>query len=163
MPASVLDRVRILLVEDRGELRTLVRTMLGEIGFNTVETAAEGGEAYRRFCAHPADLVITDLRMKPLDGLSLTRMIRSAPESPNRAVPILVLSGDSTEDAVSAARDAGATDFLTRPFSTDTLFHHLCRIIQKPRPFVQTSFYAGPNRRRHPPKPPGMERRRFVW
>lgn len=163
MPGSVLDRVRVLLVDDRAELRVLVRTMLNEIGFHNVECAAEGGEAYRRFVTHPAGLVITDLRMAPLDGLALTRMIRTAPESPNRGVPILMLSGELTETSVTAARDAGATDFLCRPFSTDTLFNHLCQLIQKPQPFVESPTYIGPSRRRRPPNPPGQERRRFVW
>jgi CheY-like chemotaxis protein len=163
MSGSVLDRMRILLVEDHAELRGLMRAMLGEIGFTNVEAAAEGGEAYRRFVKRPAALVITDLRMAPLDGLSLVRMIRTAPESPNRTVPIMVLSGDAALESVRAARDAGATDFLARPFSTDTLFTHLCRILRKPQPFVETSSYVGPSRRRRPPNPPGEERRRFVW
>jgi len=97
MSGSVLDRVRVLVADDRAELRTLLRDMLSEIGFNNVESAADGGDAYCRFLAQPAGLVITDLRMAPVDGLALTHMIRTAPDSPHRAAPILMTSGEAEE------------------------------------------------------------------
>jgi DNA-binding response OmpR family regulator len=160
MPASALDRLHILIVDDHAELRALLRTMLLEMGLGSVDMAAEGGEAYRKFVDAPAGLVLADLHMKPLDGIALTRMIRTARDTPNAFVPVMLISGDTDHNTVMEARDAGANDFLCRPFSGETLFAHIVKVIEKPRHFIKTREFFGPDRR-HQAKPiAGFDRRR---
>ena len=140
-------------------MRTLARTMLGELGFANVEAAADGDEAYRKFLAQPASLVITDLSLDAVDGIELVRRIRT--ESPNPFVPIIMLSGEAELDAVLRARDAGANDFLVKPVSIDTLYTHLYSVLAHRRSFVKSETYFGPDRR-HRAKPTGgkWDRRR---
>jgi CheY-like chemotaxis protein len=158
MAASVLNRIRILLADDQSEMRMLARQMLSEIGFTNVELAADGSDAYRRFVLNPASLVITDLQMAPVDGMALVRLIRTGPDSPNRFVPIMVLSGNTDEQTVETARDAGINDFLAKPLSVDTLYRHLETLIARPQKFVRSGSYFGPNRRRAS-SPRAFERR----
>lgn len=159
MGISVLSRVRVLVADDQAEMRRLARQMLTEMGFSNLELAHDGADAYRKFVIHPAALVITDLHMVPIGGLELIRRIRTAPDSPNRYVPIIVLSCNSDADTVELTRDAGINDFLAKPLSVDTLYKHMEALIARPQKFVQSANYFGPNRRRHTPSPRAVERR----
>ncbi|HEY1721422.1 MAG TPA: response regulator [Magnetospirillaceae bacterium] len=151
--------IRILAVDDLIETRDLTREMLGAIGFRRVETARNGEDAYRRFVLNPAALVVTDLRMGPVDGLQLTRLIRTAPDSPNRFVPIMVLSCITDVETIGRARDAGVNDFLAKPLAIATLRTHLEWLIERPAKFVRSGTYFGPDRRLHAPTPRLHERR----
>ncbi|HEY1721421.1 MAG TPA: response regulator [Magnetospirillaceae bacterium] len=159
MAPSVLHRIRIILADDQAEIRALGRQMLAELGFTNVECAVDGYDAYRKFVMKPASLVITDLSMSPVDGLELIRLIRTAPDSPNRYVPIIVLSCNTDEESVAQARDAGINDFLAKPMSLNTLYSHLEALIARPQNFIKTGSYFGPNRRRHIPAQRVHERR----
>ena len=159
MATSILNRIRIILADDQAEIRTLGRQMLADLGFINVECASDGYDAYRKFVAKPASMVITDLNMMPVDGLELIRRIRTAPDSPNRYVPIIVLSCNTDEESVSLARDAGINDFLAKPLSVNTLYTHLETLIARPQKFIRAGGYFGPNRRRHIPTPRAQERR----
>lgn len=149
IPGSALDRVRILVADEHRAMRALSRSMLGSIGFANVDAAADGDEAYRKFMAQPASIVLTEVHMEPVDGLALMKRIRTEPTSPNPFVPIVVLSGDAERNTVLQARDAGANAFLLKPVSIDTLFTHIKTIIAEPRDFVNAANYFGPDRRRH--------------
>jgi CheY-like chemotaxis protein len=152
--------MRILAVDDKIETRAMMKEMLSAVGFHRVETARDGEDAWRRFVLNPAALVVTDLEMTPVDGLQLSRLIRMAPDSPNRYVPVVVLSCNTDSDTVQAARDAGVNDFLAKPLSIDTLYNHLEMLITRPQKFVQSKTYFGPDRRLHRPAPRTAERRR---
>ena len=69
-----LDRLNVLLVEDDSSMLSLVRDILFSFGINNVQTAQDGSKAYAEMRHFPADIVITDWMMEPLDGLDFTRM-----------------------------------------------------------------------------------------
>jgi two-component system chemotaxis response regulator CheY len=80
--------------------------------------------------------------------LEFTREVRTAPGSPNPFIPIVMITGHTEKHRVQAARDAGITEFLAKPFTAQSLFAHLAIIIEHPRPFVRCPGYFGPDRRR---------------
>ena len=99
--------------------------MLRGFGFGRVMTAEHGAEAVEYFktlhgnpqmrASLGLDIVISDLIMTPIDGLLLLRWMRTAKESPDRFVPIIMLSGAADHDYVNQARDLGSTEFLAKP------------------------------------------------
>jgi len=93
--------------------------------------------------------VLTDMIMKPMDGLELTRLIRNDERSPNPFVPIIMISGHTEKYKVEAARDAGVTEFLAKPITAQNLFARIAEIVERPRAFVRCDNYFGPDRRRH--------------
>ena len=98
--------------------------------------------------------------MEPRDGIEFTKMIRNHDTSPNRYVPIIMLTGHSELSAVEEARDAGVNEFMAKPVSATKLYAKIKRIIEHPRDFVRTGDYFGPDRRRHQdPDYDGPERR----
>lgn len=158
MSGSGLERLSILVVEDVSFMSTLMYSALKALDVGIVKTAHHGGEAIdllKLIKRAPAkaglmsvDIIISNWQMSPIDGLMLLRWVRRHPESPNRFVPFIMVSAHSDRRHVTAARDMGLTEFLTKPYSVNMLASKLVRVIEKPRQFVQTADYFGPDRRR---------------
>jgi two-component system chemotaxis response regulator CheY len=143
-----LKKISALVVEDLHPMRTLIVSVLDSFGIGTILEASNGERAYDLFQKHNPDLVITDWLMEPVDGLELIRMIRRNPDSVNRLVPIIMMTGYSAIERVTLARDLGTTEFLTKPFTGRDLARRINLIINRPRDFVETDHFFGPNRRR---------------
>jgi two-component system KDP operon response regulator KdpE len=106
----------ILVIEDDLQIRRLFRTTLGAEGYRLYE-AASAEQGLVEVEARPPDVVLLDLALPDLDGLQVIRKIREW----NRSVPILIVSVRGHERDKIAALDAGADDFLTKPFATGEL------------------------------------------
>ncbi len=110
---------------------------------------AENGEhAWEIIRDSPPDLLIVDWEMEGLDGLELVKRIRNDPASPDRFMPIIMITAHSERPRIITARDAGVNEFVMKPVSAKTLFSRLNAVIEHPRRFVRTSEYFGPDRRR---------------
>ena len=154
------DRLRVLLVDDSADMRTLMRRILGALGVRDVVDAADAEACFAAMRDTPPDLAFVDWLMEPVDGLELTRRIRNDTNSPNVYLPIVMVTGHSEPERVKAARDAGVTEFLVKPVSSRSVFQRLVAIIEQPRPFVRTPTYFGPDRRRQSKPFEGPDRRR---
>lgn len=106
---------RILVVDDEPQIARVLRRALSARGYE-VQTASDGEEALSTFSQWPADLVITDLSMPQMGGLELCRRLRKLTQ-----VPIIVLSVKGEERTKVEALDAGADDYVTKPFGIDEL------------------------------------------
>lgn len=109
------ESLRILVVDDEAQIARVLRRSLAARGYE-VQTAGDGEEALATFQSWPADLVITDLSMPNMTGLELCRRLRATSR-----VPIIVLSVKGEERTKVAALDAGADDYITKPFGMDEL------------------------------------------
>ncbi|MDD9907042.1 MAG: response regulator [Rhodospirillaceae bacterium] len=154
-----LEQLNILLIEDDASMRALIRDMLYAFGISNIQTAQEGSKAYAELRHFPADIVLTDWVMEPLDGIDFTRMVRTAPDSPNPFVPIIMLTAHSSMERVIQARDSGVNEFLAKPVTAKGLYSRIATVIESPRQFVRASEYFGPDRRRSVKEFMGMDRR----
>jgi CheY-like chemotaxis protein len=154
------SRLRFVVVDDNAYMRRIVRTLLHGFGTRDVYEAEDGAAGLEALTRTAPDILITDWATPIFDGLELTRMIRQPDTSPNPFVPILMLTGHSEKRRVTAARDAGVTEFLVKPISAKALYQRIVNIVINPRPFVRTKSYFGPDRRRNSnPGYTGPERR----
>lgn len=155
------ERLKMLVVEDTLAMRALITTVLETLGVGTILTAPEGGRGYQIFCMERPDIVLTDWHMQPFNGLDLVKKIRRERSSPNRTVPIIMMSGYSAAQRIAEARDYGVTEFLVKPFTAEDLAKRIAYVITKPRDFIDYDQYFGPDRRRRKPKDgePEMKRR----
>ena len=149
MPAAGFENLRVLIVEDNAHMRTLLRALLNSAGIKQIVEASSGQTALTMLREHKPDLVLSDLAMKPMDGLELTRHVRTDEHSPNPFVPIIMITGHTEKYRVEAARDAGVTEFLAKPITAHDLFARIAEIMERPRAFVRCDTYFGPERRRH--------------
>lgn len=143
-----MHKVSVLVVEDNLPMLEITKSLLLTFGVGHVITAQNGEIGFKRFCELNPDMVIADWMMKPVDGISLTRVIRNDPKSPNPYVPIILMTGFSEKRRVFQARDAGVTEFLVKPFNARDLYKRLVQVIERPRQFVKATDFFGPDRRR---------------
>ncbi len=142
------SRLSVLVVDDNVHIRRLVRTILEAFGCGNISEAATAADALRILSQENIDIVILDWVMPEVDGLELTRVIRKGDDVPNPYIPIIMLTGLAERRRIIEARDAGVTEFLAKPVAPKSLMSRLKMIIEKPRPFVRTQVFFGPDRRR---------------
>ncbi len=143
-----LAHIKVLIADDMKPMRNLTSSVLQTFGFKDIAVASNGDEAFELYCRFNHDLVITDWIMEPTDGLELAQKIRTDPASPNKFVPIIVMTGFSAKARVEKSRDTGITEFLVKPFNAEDLYRRIFQIIEKPRKFVEAEEFFGPDRRR---------------
>jgi len=147
-------------------VRNTFEDMLRHFEFDKIATAENGEDAIdylklMKSADNPGpDIIISDLVMAPINGLLLTRWVRSAKECPNRMVPFILISGAADREYVHSARDLGVTEFIAKPFSVTSVYERVLEVIDYPRQFVTTQKYFGPDRRRRKEGPPGGTERR---
>lgn len=147
MDEPKLPKLRALIVDDNVHMRDLLKRLLGSRGVRYVEEAVDGGSALKMLASTKFDLVLLDLEMKPVDGIEFTRAIRAAPGQA-ATIPIIMVSGHADLKHVRQARDAGVNEFLVKPVTPKSLFDRIHDIFERPRAFVSSAGYNGPERRR---------------
>jgi CheY-like chemotaxis protein len=148
MSGSQFDHLKALVVEDNPHMRVLLRSLLNAIGVKQVFEAEDGGEAFKQLCEHKPDFVLTDLSMKPVDGIEFTKTVRASEEAPNPYVPIIMVTGHTERHRIEMARDAGVTEIIAKPITPQGLYSRVAEIVERPRAFVRAEEFFGPDRRR---------------
>ena len=137
------NSLRFLVIDDNAHMRRILRTLLHGFGARDVYESEDGASGLEAFNHFLPDIVITDWAMPIFDGLELTQMIRQPEGNANPYVPIIMMTGHSEKRRVTAARDAGVTEFLAKPVSAKGLYERIVNVIVNPRPFIKTKTYFG--------------------
>jgi AmiR/NasT family two-component response regulator len=116
LPPVSSETIRVLIAEDEALIRLDLKEMLEEEGYTVVAEVGDGQQAVEQALELRPDLVILDIQMPVLDGLSAADQIAS-----NRIAPVIVLTAFSQRELVERARDAGAMAYLVKPFSKNDL------------------------------------------
>jgi CheY-like chemotaxis protein len=143
------DKLRFLVIDDSVHMRRIVRTLLLGFGAREVHEAQDGAAGLEAFNAYTPDIVILDWEMPIFDGLELAQMIRQPDGNASPFTPIIMLTAHSEHRRVTAARDAGVTEFMVKPISAGALHQRIVNVIANPRRFIRTRSYFGPDRRRN--------------
>ena len=130
--------MNVLVIDDEPQIRRALRIGLERNGYQ-VALAASGEEGLDLAALHPVDFVILDLAMPGIDGVEVCRQLRAW-----TSVPVIVLSVREGEKDKIAALDAGADDYLTKPFSLDELLARLRAVLRRARSdaAAQTPLFA---------------------
>ena len=155
-----LASLHILIVDDYQPMRHILRGILREWGISNVGEASNGREALDTLKNFAADVVITDYSMFPMDGLDLTKTIRSGEAGVDQYLPIILITAYTEMDIILKARDAGINEFLAKPISAKHVQSRIRSIVERPRPFVHAGEFIGPDRRRRTLPVKGQDRRK---
>jgi two-component system chemotaxis response regulator CheY len=149
MPRNTYSKFDVLVVDPSPHMASLVGQMLRHLGIRSVVEATTSDQALLALRARPFQVVIVNDVLTPQDGVALTRNLRQLAANPNRDCAVIMMSAAPDMETIAAARDAGITEFLRKPFAAQHIETRLAAIVAAPRPFVETpTGYAGPDRRR---------------
>ena len=116
---SVDKNMHILVVDDYSTMRRIVRNLLKQLGFENVDEAADGAEAFKKLMEKTAGLVISDWNMEPITGLELLKQVRANEKLKN--TPFIMVTAESKPENVIAAKQAGVSNYIVKPFNAETL------------------------------------------
>jgi DNA-binding response OmpR family regulator len=133
--ASPAPRRRVLAVEDDASIRELMRMHLSLAGLQ-VEEAADGRLALERARAQTFDLIVLDIMLPTLDGITVCRAIRA--DSANRATPILMVTARDSEADTVIGLESGADDYLAKPFGVREFVARVGAVLRRTRPAADT-------------------------
>jgi two-component system chemotaxis response regulator CheY len=114
---------RILIIEDASLVRRYYRDIIGRAGFE-IEEALNGLEALEKLLIRPADLLIVDINMPKMDGLTFLRTLRGQ-ALPIASIPALMISTEAASADMAAARAAGANFYLVKPVQPEILLRYV--------------------------------------
>lgn len=163
-----LSTFRVLIVEDYAFISDLLTSSLSEMGVGDVmasDCVATAKEKILGFNAVQSsrniDAVILDWLMPDGTGLELLQWIRGHRSDSIKYMPVIVCSAYASTELVEQSRDYGANEVMVKPVSAEKLARRILYVIDKPRPFLRTPDFFGPDRRRKMEKFVGEERRVF--
>jgi two-component system, chemotaxis family, chemotaxis protein CheY len=109
----------VLVVDDYNTMRRILRNLLSQIGFTKIEEAEDGSTGLRKMREKAYGLVISDWNMAPMSGLDFLKEVRS--DGSLKAVPFIMITAESKTENVVAAKAAGVSNYIVKPFNADTL------------------------------------------
>ena len=117
---SAVDKnMPILIVDDYKTMLRIIRNLLKQLGFNNVDEATDGSTALQKLRDKPYSLVISDWNMEPMSGLQLLKEVRA--DADLEATPFIMVTAESKSENVVAAKQAGVTNYIVKPFNAATL------------------------------------------
>lgn len=143
-----LESVSALILDDNAHMRGLVRVILASFGMRRIEEAADCNEALAHVAGGDIDIAFIDFKLSGLDGIDFCRSIRLDPNSPNRYLPLVMITAYSERRRVIDAINAGVDEFLVKPVRAVDVANRVNAVIERRRPFVKCTDYFGPDRRR---------------
>jgi len=139
----------VLVVDNSPFTRKLAVQMLRSFGFGFIRQENNAKSALQTYCDQDIILVFVETTLEENSGIDVIKSIRTSDESPNTVVPILATCGHPVFDRISKVRDAGATEMIAKPFSPNHVLDRILYMVERPREYVRSDDFFGPDRRRN--------------
>jgi len=121
--------LKVLVVDDQNSVRQMTRMTLEQIGVRHIHEAENGVKAMDTASMQPLDLIISDYNMPEMDGLGLLRAVRGHPSA--RRIPFILVTGRGDRELVVKAAQAGANNYVVKPFTADILRTKIEQVVGK--------------------------------
>ena len=116
---SLNKNMRVVIVDDYNTMLRILRNLLRQLEINNVEEATDGDTAFQLIQKVTPDLIISDWNMTPVTGLDLLRRVRG--DAKLKHIPFIMVTAESKTENVIAAKQAGVSNYIVKPFNADTL------------------------------------------
>jgi len=117
----------VLIVDDYKTMLRIIRNLLKQLEFDNVEEASDGQEALGKLRNGSFGLVISDWNMAPMTGLDLLKEVRA--DSRLKATPFIMITAESKTENVIAAKQAGVSNYIVKPFNAETLREKIAKVL----------------------------------
>ena len=124
---AVDKNMKVLIVDDYQTMLRILRNLLRQLEFNNVDEAKDGGAALELLRKEQFGLVISDWNMEPMTGIQLLREVRADPKM--KALPFIMITAESKSENVIAAKEAGVSNYIVKPFNSETLRAKLASVL----------------------------------
>ena len=124
---AVKKDMAILVVDDYKTMLRIIRNLLKQLDFNNVDEATDGSEALKKLRDKDYGLVISDWNMEPMTGLQLVREVRS--DKKLKKLPFIMVTAESKTENVVAAKEAGVSNYIVKPFNAETLRQKIASVV----------------------------------
>jgi two-component system chemotaxis response regulator CheY len=124
---SIDKTMNVLIVDDYKTMLRIIRNLLKQIDFNNVEEASDGAEALGKLRTGTFGLVISDWNMQPMTGLELLQEVRQ--DSRLKSLPFIMITAESKTENVVAAKQAGVSNYIVKPFNAETLKEKIEKVL----------------------------------
>lgn len=121
--------INILIVDDYKTMLRIIHSLLTQLGFNNIDEASDGSMAIRMIKEKKYELIISDWNMKPMTGIELLKNVRANENIKN--IPFLMITAESKIENIMAAKQAGVSNYIVKPFNAETLKTKLISILGK--------------------------------
>ena len=111
--------MKIMVVDDYKTMLRILRNLLKQLNFNNVEEATDGSMALQKLRQTNIGLVISDWNMEPMTGIQLLREVRA--DEKLKHIPFIMITAESKSENVIAAKQAGVSNYIVKPFNAETL------------------------------------------
>ncbi len=122
-----IKNMPVVIVDDQKTMLRIIRSLLKQIGFENVTEATDGGMAFTLLSEKPFSLIISDWNMLPMSGFELLKKVRA--DEKLKTIPFLMVTAESNPENVMAAKQAGVSNYIVKPFNADTLKGKLVSIL----------------------------------
>ena len=122
-------KMKILVVDDFSTMRRIVKNLLRQLGFENIDEAEDGAQAYSKLQNGDYGFVVSDWNMPNMDGLELLKKVRSDPEL--KDIPVLMVTAEAEKDKVITAIQAGVNNYVVKPFTGEILKEKMDKIFEK--------------------------------
>jgi len=119
--------IKILIVDDYDTMLRVIKNLLRQLKFTNVEEASDGSEALEKLRAGSFDLIISDWNMEPMTGMQLLREVRA--DDKLSETPFIMITAETRSENVIAAKEAGVSNYIVKPFDADTLKTKLVSVL----------------------------------
>ncbi|MEX2641859.1 MAG: response regulator [Acetobacterales bacterium] len=126
-----LTDLRVLIVDDDGESRALMRDYLADLGVGKVYQARSGAEPLQFLKSASVELVISDIRMAPMSGDTFVRRLRDDSANANRSVPVMMATEEPDRMSIEAAKRAGVTSLMAKASDFDEFRQHVIGTLKR--------------------------------
>jgi two-component system chemotaxis response regulator CheY len=109
----------ILIVDDYKTMLRIVRGLLNQLGFNNIDEATDGAMAWDMVQKKPYGLVVSDWNMEPMSGFEFLKLVRTNPTT--KQLPFIMVTAESKTENIIAAKQAGVSNYIVKPFNAQTL------------------------------------------
>lgn len=116
---TVNKNMQILIVEDNTTMRRIVRDLVRQLGFNNCDEAIDGTDALAKLNEKTFHFIISDWHMEPMTGFELLKQVRASEKLRN--IPFLMVTAESKPENILAAKQAGVSNYIIKPFNAQTL------------------------------------------
>lgn len=123
------EQVRVLVLEDEDHIRRIICRLLRQIGFRLIHDVANGADGFKELLRVKPQVILCDIHMEPIDGLTFLRKLRGLGKPEFTRIPVIFLTADAQRETVVEAKDLRVDGYLVKPVSPKQLKERIAAVL----------------------------------